>query len=87
MTLIDLRPDQMRQKLADIVGTGAETGFLLVRHIYVQKWGSCANSAQMFLTFSVHSLFDCECLDICLVKIRWVLKKIYINDKMFLEYN
>ena len=53
------------------------TGMLLVRHIYAQKWDSCANSAKMFLTFSVHSLFDCECLDICLVKIHTVLKDIF----------
>ena len=41
----------------------------------------------MFLTFSVHNLFDCECLDICLVKIHWVLKKLYINNKICLDYN
>ena len=38
--------------------------------------GSCANSAKMFLTFSVHTIFDCECLDIYLVKIHKVIKEI-----------
>ena len=40
------------------------------------EMGSCANSAKMFLTFSVHTIFDCECLDIYLVKIHKVIKEI-----------
>ena len=51
-----------------------ETFGTIVRHIGIcTETGSCANSAQMFLTFSVHCIFNCECLDTCLVKIHRVI--------------